>query len=141
MLNKIYTYFVKASGFSAVQKLSTQIQTSYTTPIDTSQVGSVKMPHTLVDEMARSLLPENKMYSEIQPIKTTGDGNCLFNAASKSVCGNERMASELRLQTSFELINNQEFYSNHPAVIDLENYGLKHLYMMLLFLIILPRKV
>ena len=99
----------KASGFSAVQKLSTQIQTSYTTPIDTSQVGSVKMPRTLVDEMARSLLPENKTYSAIQPIKTTGDGNCLFNAASKSVCGNERMASELRLRTSFELINNQEF--------------------------------
>lgn len=110
----------KASGFSAVQKLSTQIQTSYTTPIDTSQVGSVKMPRTLVDEMARSLLPENKTYSAIQPIKTTGDGNCLFNAASKSVCGNERMASELRLRTSFELINNQEFYSNHPAVIELK---------------------
>ena len=106
----------ETSRFSAVQRLSTEIQTTrYTTHVDTSQVGSVNMPRALVDETARSILSENKTCSAFQPIITTGDGNCLFNAASRSICGNERMASELRLRTSLELINNQEFYSSHPV--------------------------
>lgn len=110
----------ETSRFSAVQRLSTEIQTMrYTTPVDTSQVGSVSMPRAFVDETARSILSENKTSSAIQPIITTGDGNCLFNAASRSICGNERMASELRLRTSLELINNQEFYSSHPAATEL----------------------
>ena len=109
----------ETSRFSAVQRLSTEIQTTrYTTHVDTSQVGSVNMPHALVDETARSILSENKTCSAFQPIITTGYGNCLFNAAS--ICGNERIASELRLRTSLELINNQEFYSSHPAVTELK---------------------
>ena len=111
----------ETSRFSAVQRLPAEIQTTrYTTHVDTSQVGSVNMPHALVDETARSILSENKTCSAFQPIITTGDGDCLFNAASRSICGNERMASELRLRTSLELINNKEFYSSHPAVTELK---------------------
>ena len=50
---------------------------------------------------------ENSSY---RPISTTGDGNCLFNAASFLLCGNESLATELCLRTLIEMTNNKEFY-------------------------------
>ena len=40
------------------------------------------------------------------PSMTTEDGNCLFNALSIAISGNEDRASELRLRTSVEMALN-----------------------------------
>ena len=40
------------------------------------------------------------------PSMTTEDGNCLFNAVSIAISGNEDRASELRLRTSVEMALN-----------------------------------
>ena len=49
--------------------------------------------------------------------RTTGDGNCLFNACSISLCGNESLSSSLRILTAIELFVNAQFYANHPCLL------------------------
>ena len=46
------------------------------------------------------------------PLKTRGDGNCLFNAISLVLFGNEEAATELRVRTCLELVENQGWYEN-----------------------------
>ena len=38
------------------------------------------------------------------PISVSGDGNCLFNAISLALCGDEGLASEQRVKTCIELV-------------------------------------
>lgn len=47
-------------------------------------------------------------------LRSTGDGNCLFNSASILLVGNESLSLELRLRTVIELATNVEYYSSHP---------------------------
>ena len=47
--------------------------------------------------------------------KTTfasGDGNCLFNAKSVSLCGSQKLASELRVRTVVEMVVNADKYKH-----------------------------
>ena len=46
----------------------------------------------------------------IWPIKTTGDGNCLFHATSISIYGNECQSWNLKLCSAFIVHENQEFF-------------------------------
>ena len=46
--------------------------------------------------------------------RVTGNGNCLFNAASINLIGNEDLSVTLRLLTAAELFIHADFYANHP---------------------------
>ncbi|KAL3875906.1 hypothetical protein ACJMK2_033811 [Sinanodonta woodiana] len=48
------------------------------------------------------------------PITTTGDGNCLYNAISILLFGNEALATQLRYLTCIQLVTNMTTYMNHP---------------------------
>ena len=48
--------------------------------------------------------------------RTTADGNCMFNACSLALIGDESLASCLRPLTSIELYLNAEYYSTHPYI-------------------------
>ena len=54
------------------------------------------------------------------PINTLGDGNCLFNATSIAIVGNESLSLELRARASLELIRNfdhyERLYNSNPDV-------------------------
>ena len=50
--------------------------------------------------------------------RTKGDGNCLYRACSKLLCGKEDLWNILRDLTSIELFNNQQFYAFHPFIKD-----------------------
>ena len=52
------------------------------------------------------------------PIHVKGDGNCLFNAVSVAIYGNEAMSSELRDRTCVELVVNFLHYKNHSCYAD-----------------------
>ena len=43
------------------------------------------------------LLTYDILYETGIALQTTGDGNCLFNAVSISLCGNKSLATELRV--------------------------------------------
>ena len=47
--------------------------------------------------------------------RTPPDGNCLYRACSKLLCGKEDMC-DLRDLTSIELFNNLQFYACHPYI-------------------------
>ena len=44
------------------------------------------------------------------------NGNCLYNAVSILLKGNESLATSLRLLTSVELFENSEYYAKHPRM-------------------------
>ncbi len=58
--------------------------------------------------------------------RTTGNGNCLFNACSIALIGNEPQASCLRCLTSIELCQNLEFYAFHPLIKEQNDKGAFH---------------
>ena len=75
-----------------------------------------------VDRVADSLIPEHYRQANVKPIITRGDGtNCLFNATSLALCGSEKLSAELRVRTTIELVENLEFYKNHPILTLLAN--------------------
>ena len=55
------------------------------------------------------------------PVAVSGDGNCLFNALSMALVGTEELAiaSELRVRTCIELVDNPQIYEdglNHEDI-------------------------
>ncbi|CAG2206786.1 unnamed protein product [Mytilus edulis] len=71
-------------------------------------------------------------------LKTTGDGNCLYNSFSKLFSGNEDLADRIRLLSALELYQNRTLYANlshleevakHPET---GNGNLEHLFTCLL---------
>ena len=69
-----------------------------------------------VDEVSCPITPSK--YADLVPIRSTGDGNCLFNSASLAICRNESRANELRLRTCLELAKNKDFYKAHPVLVN-----------------------
>ena len=55
--------------------------------------------------------------------RTTGDGNCLYNACSIALCGNESLSCYLRCLTSIELFLNSAYYAKHPIIEQQHNKG------------------
>ena len=53
--------------------------------------------------------------------RTTGDGNCLYNACSIALIGDETLATCLRCLTSIELYQYAHFYASHPVLDYLES--------------------
>ena len=54
--------------------------------------------------------------------RTIGDGNCLYRATSKLLCGKDDLHELLRDLTSIEVFSNQEFYAFHPYIKDKSHF-------------------
>ena len=77
---------------------------------------SARFRPSQVDQTSRKLIPDSLTPQSYVPVRSTGDGNCLFNSASIAICQNEQLACELRLQTCLELALNREHYRHHPVI-------------------------
>ena len=66
------------------------------------------------DEISTALLPED--YWSDRAAKTTGDGNCMFNAVSLALFSTEDVSLLLRLLTAVELYDDADYYATHPAM-------------------------
>ena len=70
------------------------------------------------NELANSFIPKDlppsadKVY---KAVKTTGNGDSLYNAVSLALVGNESYAILLRLLVALELALSVDFYTNHPT--------------------------
>ena len=49
-------------------------------------------------------------------LRTTGDGNCLYRACSRLLCGKEDLWQFLRALTSIELYLQKKYYAEHPYI-------------------------
>ena len=67
-----------------------------------------------IDELSTTLKPNE--YEGFIVVKSTGDGNCLFNAASLLKSGNEEWSHILCTVTAAELSLNANSYVDHYAL-------------------------
>jgi hypothetical protein len=58
------------------------------------------------------------MIGHYTPIKTIGDGNCLFRSISKCLNGSEEQHILLRLLSALELIENESYYKSDQFLAD-----------------------
>lgn len=88
--------------------------------------GHVGLP---ADEMAMALLPEElplQPEEHLMAVKTTGNGDCLYNAMSLAMDGTESNASLLRLLVALELLLNVDYYIHHPRLTSFSNTDSHH---------------
>lgn len=98
--------------FDDVQRASTWIK---------SNLPSLKLAEDIdfssneTDDFSQRLIPNN-LPSHYVALKTTGDGNCLFRAASVLAFGDESKHEEMRVRTVVELACNSSFYLKDPDI-------------------------
>ena len=68
-----------------------------------------------IDEVSRTLLEWTNpgLLQAVMPMKTTGDGNCLFRAASIAVYGDETRHGDLRRRVFLEMKENPKWYNKN----------------------------
>lgn len=76
--------------------------------VTSSVSNSVSYSHLIQDSVSSSLLGDNWVSSV--PVSVTGNGNCLFNAISVYLYGNEKFAAEIKVKTCIEMATNASFY-------------------------------
>ena len=59
-------------------------------------------------------------------VKTTGNGDCLYNAVSLVMDGTESNTSLLRLLVALKLLLNVDFYIQHPRLTSFSNTDSHH---------------
>lgn len=65
-----------------------------------------------IDSVAQQYI-NRYMCKDGTAIKSTGDGDCLFNAVSIILCGDESMSLELRYKCCLEMVSNGEKIQQH----------------------------
>ena len=67
-----------------------------------------------VDVLATWLIP-GEFGDGMFAVKATDNGDCLYNATSIALCGNESLSCLLRLLAAGELFFNADYYAEHPV--------------------------
>lgn len=76
-----------------------------------------------VDIVAKLLLPSDA--PRVKPLVTEANGNCLFNAVSMILFGNDNYHIEMRVRTVCELILNEDIYLNNKKLRQMSDESLK----------------
>ena len=75
------------------------------------------------DTQAQDIISTCYPNETVVPVAVSGDGNCLFNAVSKLLSGNESLAKELRVRTAIEMATNIDMYQTDPKLIKTEIFS------------------
>ena len=81
--------------------------------IQSDAVDLTQLPR---DDLGTSLILDDiaaKPSGNPVALKSTGNGNCLYNLASLLLCGDESRSEGLRILVGGELYFNAEYYANH----------------------------
>jgi len=74
----------------------------------------VSADFTVTDPIAKAIADRCDLTSYGIPAMVTGDGNCLFNAVSIALCGNEVLSTEIRLRSAIEMLCNPDRNRSRP---------------------------
>ena len=88
--------------------------------VSTSHVQYMDLADYPVDPVGARLMERFVPGGHGSPLYSSPDGNCLFNALSIILFGNETKATELRLRTCIALLQNRELYEAHPSSKDIK---------------------
>ena len=83
--------------------------------VDVGKVDFTKLPK---DILGTSLIPDIDDASETGhhvALQATGNGNCLYNSTSLSLCGDESRINSLRLLVASDLYFHAEYYATHEG--------------------------
>jgi hypothetical protein len=69
---------------------------------------------TQVHRYSLDLLVADKLLNDREPLDVPSDGSCFFHSVSTALCGDLRYSVELRVRCALELLQNEEYYRNHP---------------------------
>ena len=101
-----------------MSKASTKIIEKYSLLLNQIKAESASTDDMKVDQLATSLIPHDVEEETLVALKSTGNGNCLFNSISLLKIGNESAAPVLRVLTSVELYMNAASYVNHDVLVN-----------------------
>jgi len=96
----------KGSGFECLQSACNSIKDKLP-PLVLHE--DIDFSSNKIDTYSQKLVPVTKA-SAYRALKTAGDGNCFFRAASILAFGHQGKHEEMRLRTVVELATNSEFY-------------------------------
>ena len=121
-LFRLQSSALSSATFEQTQILAREVRENYSPTLNVNDVLNVTVSRSLIDMTALSVLDaqDTLTFNGKMPVRTTPDGNCLFNAVSRAIFGNENMATELRLRTALELSLNPDYYRAHPIVSELK---------------------
>ena len=97
---------IKDASWSDIQRFVS----SHPLPELNKRTSNFHMLNDMRDVKAQQIIPSDIHLEDPYAIETTGDGNCLFNAASRLICGDERLAHELRIRAMVEAVRNFDDY-------------------------------
>ena len=97
-------------GFNRLQLFVSKLDPTVLTTKFSQAPSTRCFNNPFVDPEARSIQKETGIHLDKRPIYSSRNGNCLFNALSICLCGNEDLSSALRVACCVELIKNQKRY-------------------------------
>jgi len=83
--------------------------------INVENVYFTKLPKDILGTSLIPVIDEPGHDDHRIAAQATGNGNCLYNSTSLSLCGNESQCTSLHLLVASKLFFNAEFYATHEA--------------------------
>ena len=108
-LNRKVQHFSKTSFHSLNEFVNDQKFLKLLPPIIVP-TKPLMLENLKIDLVSMEFLKITKKHQNKKALHVKGDGNCLFNAISVALTGNENISKELKLRTFIELIFNRKFY-------------------------------
>ena len=105
--------FLRARNEDSAKRLIQTLNPS--SVVDVGKVDFTKLPK---DILGTSLIPDIDDANETGhrvALQATGNGNCLYNSTSLSLCGGESRSNSLRLLVASELYFHGEYYATHEG--------------------------
>ena len=108
-LNSLHT-LLNANNVESCKKLINDLSLLWAV-----QADKVDFSKLAKDDFATSLIPDIDCKQASHPValKSTANGDCLYNSVSLFLCGDETRSNWLRLLVAEELYSNAEYYATH----------------------------
>ncbi|CAG2243937.1 unnamed protein product [Mytilus edulis] len=117
---------IASNNRQLIWQISTNVASSLRLTLQLRDISTVEEAGSFsFDELSQILIPDDVVVdTSLIAIKTTGNGNCLYNATSLGLAGNETYAENLRLLCAAEIFLNAQAYTSHEALITDDNFGM-----------------
>ena len=108
-LNSLHT-LLNANNVESCKKLINDLSLLWAV-----QADKVDFSKLAKDDFGTSLIPDIDCKQASHPValKSTANGDCLYNSVSLFLCGDETRSNWLRLLVAEELYSNAEYYATH----------------------------
>ena len=108
-----YAIIAKMGEHRNYNELETYVKNLPKLPVLQTVYCNKQLSHDVADPCAERDFPEDCPVNNPLPVTTIGNGNCLFNALSRLVYGDQAHAIEMRVRLVVEAVMNKDRYLNN----------------------------